>query len=77
MSQVPSPDNITHRPLRSSLLGVPFRILNMNHKKGLLRGPMGNLRFRVLGLEGFRREIKVVRLRKSTGLAIRVSRFGG
>ena len=29
---------ITHRPLRSSCLGLPYRILNVNHKKELLRG---------------------------------------
>ena len=28
-----------HRPLSSSFLGLPYRILNMNHKKELLRGP--------------------------------------
>ena len=28
----------THRPLSSSLLGFPYRILNINHKKELLRG---------------------------------------
>ena len=28
----------THRPLSSSFLGVPYRILNINHKKELLRG---------------------------------------
>ena len=28
----------THRPLSSSFLGLPYRILNMNHKKELLRG---------------------------------------
>ena len=28
----------THRPLSSSFLGVPYRILNTNHKKELLRG---------------------------------------
>ena len=26
----------THRPLSSSFLGLPYRILNMNHKKELL-----------------------------------------
>ena len=31
----------THRPLSSSSLGLPYRILNRNHKKELLRGPMG------------------------------------
>ena len=29
---------ITHRPLSSSFLGWPYRILNINHKKELLRG---------------------------------------
>ena len=28
----------THRPLSSSFLGLPHRVLNMNHKKELLRG---------------------------------------
>ena len=28
----------THRPLSSSFLGLPYGILNMNHKKELLRG---------------------------------------
>ena len=28
----------THRPLSSSLLGLPYRVLSMNHKKELLRG---------------------------------------
>ena len=28
----------THRPLSSSFLGLPYRILDMNHKKELLRG---------------------------------------
>ena len=28
----------THRPLSSSFLGLPERILNVNHKKELLRG---------------------------------------
>ena len=28
----------THRPLSSSFLGLPYRILNLNHKKELLRG---------------------------------------
>ena len=27
-----------HRPLSSSFLGLPYRILNINHKKELLRG---------------------------------------
>ena len=29
---------LTHRPLSSSLLGLPYRILHINHKKELLRG---------------------------------------
>ena len=29
---------LTHRPLGSSFLGLPFRIVNINHKKELLRG---------------------------------------
>ena len=28
----------THRPLSSSFLELPYRILNTNHKKELLRG---------------------------------------
>ena len=28
----------SHRPLSSSLLGLPYRVLKMNHKKELLRG---------------------------------------
>ena len=28
----------THRPLSSSFLGLPYRILNTNHKKEVLRG---------------------------------------
>ena len=28
----------THRPLSSSFLGLPYRILNINHKEELLRG---------------------------------------
>ena len=28
----------THRPLSSSFLGLSYRILNINHKKELLRG---------------------------------------
>ena len=27
-----------HRPLSSSILGLPYRILSINHKKELLRG---------------------------------------
>ena len=29
-------DQVTHRPLSSSFLGLPYRILNLNHKKELL-----------------------------------------
>ena len=32
---------VTHRPLSSSFLGLPYRILNINHKKELLRGRGG------------------------------------
>ena len=28
----------SHRPLSSSFLGLPYRVLNINHKKELLRG---------------------------------------
>ena len=34
----------THRPLGSSFLGLPSRILNINHKKELLRGLWVGLR---------------------------------
>ena len=30
--------NPTHRPLSSSFWGLPYRILNINHKQELLRG---------------------------------------
>ena len=29
---------LTHRPPSSSFLGLPYRILNIDHKKELLRG---------------------------------------
>ena len=29
---------LTHRPPSSPFLGLPYRILNINHKKELLRG---------------------------------------
>ena len=32
---------LTHRPLSSSFLGLPYRILNINHKKELFGGAMG------------------------------------
>ena len=41
----------THRPLSSSFLGLPYRILNKGHKKELLRGPMGRVLGRLTGLE--------------------------
>ena len=34
----PLPQLDTHRPLSSSFLGLPYGILNINHKKELLRG---------------------------------------
>ena len=34
----------THRPLSSSFLGLPIRILNGNHKKELLRGLWAGLK---------------------------------
>ena len=37
-------DLITHRPLSSSFLGLRYRILNINHKKELLRGLWVGLR---------------------------------
>ena len=33
-----NPTTLSHRPLSSSFLGLPYRILDMNHKKELLRG---------------------------------------
>ena len=62
----------THRPQSSSFLGLPYRILNMNPKKGTTLGPMGSsvvrgLQARAfcrLGLEGvsvFRAEVANVR----------------
>ena len=35
-------DGFTHRPLTSSFLGLPYGVLNINHKQELLKGPMGN-----------------------------------
>ena len=35
---------LPHRPLSSSFLGLPYRILNINHKKELLRGLWVDLR---------------------------------
>ena len=35
----------THRPLSSSFWGLPYRILNINHKKELLRGLWVGLSF--------------------------------
>ena len=35
---------LTHRPLSSSLLGLPYRIQNINHKKERLRGLWVTLR---------------------------------
>ena len=29
---------VTHRPLSTSFMGLPYRILNIYHKKELLRG---------------------------------------
>ena len=44
----------THRPLSSSFLGLPYRILNINHKKELLRGLWVGFRVtRVLWFRGF------------------------
>ena len=39
---------ISHRPLSSSFLVLPYRILNIYHKQELLRGLwVGSIRFRV------------------------------
>ena len=46
-----------HRLLSSSFLGLPYRILNMNLKKELLRGPWGKSGFGPLALCLGRREI--------------------
>ena len=40
--------NSTHRPLSSSFSGLPYRILNINHKKELLRGLWVNPKSRIL-----------------------------
>ena len=37
-TRLTSPLVTTHRPLSSSFLGLPYRILSSNHKKELLRG---------------------------------------
>ena len=39
----------THRPLSSSFLGVPYRVLNISHKKELLGGLWVGVR---LGFQG-------------------------
>ena len=36
---------LTHRPLSSAFLGLPYRILNINHKKELLRSIWVGFRF--------------------------------
>ena len=41
---------MTHRPLRSSFLGLPYRIRNINHKKELLRGLWGDLKWTLCSL---------------------------
>ena len=43
----------THRPLSSSCLGLPYRILSINHKKELLRGLLvsGRLTFLKIRIE--------------------------
>ena len=40
----------THRPLSSSFLGLPYRVLNINHRKELLRGLWAEV---LQGLSGF------------------------
>ena len=35
-------DEVTHRLLSSSFLGLPYRILNINHTKELLRSLLGS-----------------------------------
>ena len=42
----------THRPLSSSFLGLPYRILNINHKEELLRGLWVGLRSIGVRVEG-------------------------
>ena len=46
----------THRPLSSSFLGLPYRLLNINHKKEILRGLWAECttNSRVLGFGGDR-----------------------
>ena len=43
----------THRPLSSSFLGLPCRILNVNHKKELLRGLWVGRTWRIMGLSQY------------------------
>ena len=43
-------DWCTHRLHSSSFLGLPYRILNINHRKGTTTEPMG--RAKRLGVEG-------------------------
>ena len=45
---------ITNRPQSSSLLGVPYRILNMNPKKELLWGLWVGTRVKGLGFTALR-----------------------
>ena len=64
--------NPTHRPLSSSFLGLPYRILNINHKKELLRGLWVNPAFRDQGfwhsVEGL--ELQGLRGSESRGLGV-------
>ena len=47
----------TRRLLSSSFLGLPYRILNINHKKDLLRTlGFGGLGLQSCGVRGFRTE---------------------
>ena len=47
----------TRRLLSSSFLGLPYRILNINHKKGLLRTlGFGGLGLQSCGVRGFKTE---------------------
>ena len=49
-SDFPKPDALTHRALSSSFLGLPYRILIINHKKERLRGLWGASSFPISSL---------------------------
>ena len=54
----------THRPLSSSFLGLPYRILNINHKKELLRGLCVSVTCHLHGLQREASPLNLTRIRK-------------